>query len=56
MTMVPISDNRIGLERVLTCGLALGALLALGFRAQDIFVAAAIPAFGVTLLMTMFGR
>ena len=33
-----------------------GVLLALGFRAQDIFVAAAIPAFGVALLMAIFAR
>jgi len=30
-----------------------GILLALGFRAQDIFVAASIPAFAVTLLMAI---
>ena len=33
-----------------------GVLLALGFRAQDIFVAAAVPAFGVALLMALLGR
>jgi hypothetical protein len=31
-------------------------LLALGFRAQQIFVAAAIPAFGAALLMAILGR
>ena len=33
-----------------------GALLALGFRGQDIFVAASIPAFSAALLMVMLGR
>ncbi len=33
-----------------------GLLLALGFRTRDIFVAAAIPAFGVTVLMAILGR
>ena len=33
-----------------------GALLALGFRAQQVFLAAAIPAFGATLLMAILGR
>jgi MFS transporter, AAHS family, 4-hydroxybenzoate transporter len=33
-----------------------GVLLALGFRARDIFVAAAIPAFVATLLMAIVGR
>jgi len=33
-----------------------GMLLALSFRAQQIFVAAAIPAFGATLLMAILGR
>jgi AAHS family 4-hydroxybenzoate transporter-like MFS transporter len=33
-----------------------GALLARGFRAQDIILAAAVPAFGVTLLMAVLGR
>jgi AAHS family 4-hydroxybenzoate transporter-like MFS transporter len=33
-----------------------GVLLALGFRAQQIFVAAAIPAFGAALLMAILGR
>jgi AAHS family 4-hydroxybenzoate transporter-like MFS transporter len=33
-----------------------GVLLARGFRAQDIIVAAAVPAFGVTLLMAILGR
>ena len=33
-----------------------GILLALGFRAQDIFVAASVPAFGVTVLMATLGR
>ena len=33
-----------------------GALLALGFRAQRIFVAAFIPAFGAALLMAILGR
>lgn len=33
-----------------------GVLLALGFRAQDIFVAASIPAFGVAVLMATLGR
>ena len=33
-----------------------GVLLALGFRARDIFVAAAIPAFVATLLMATLGR
>jgi MFS transporter, AAHS family, 4-hydroxybenzoate transporter len=33
-----------------------GVLLALGFRAQQVFVAAAMPAFGATLLMAILGR
>ena len=33
-----------------------GVLLALGWRARDIFIAAALPAFGVTLLMAILGR
>jgi MFS transporter, AAHS family, 4-hydroxybenzoate transporter len=33
-----------------------GVLLALGWRAQGIFIALAIPAFGTTLLMAMLGR
>ncbi len=33
-----------------------GALLALGFRTREIFVAAAIPAFGATILMAILGR
>jgi AAHS family 4-hydroxybenzoate transporter-like MFS transporter len=33
-----------------------GILLALGFRTQDIFVVASIPAFGVALLMAVLGR
>ena len=33
-----------------------GVLLELGFRARELFVAAAVPAFGVTLLMAMLGR
>jgi AAHS family 4-hydroxybenzoate transporter-like MFS transporter len=33
-----------------------GVLLAYGFRAQDIITAAAVPAFGVTLLMAILGR
>lgn len=33
-----------------------GVLLALGVRASNIFVVAAIPAFGVTLLMAILGR
>jgi AAHS family 4-hydroxybenzoate transporter-like MFS transporter len=33
-----------------------GVLLALGFRAREIFVLAAIPAFGVALLMMILGR
>ncbi len=33
-----------------------GALLAVGFRARDIFLAAVIPAFGATLLMAALGR
>jgi AAHS family 4-hydroxybenzoate transporter-like MFS transporter len=33
-----------------------GALLALGFRAQKLFVAASIPAFGTALLMAILGR
>jgi MFS transporter, AAHS family, 4-hydroxybenzoate transporter len=33
-----------------------GVLLARGFRAQDIIVAAAVPAFSVTLLMAILGR
>jgi AAHS family 4-hydroxybenzoate transporter-like MFS transporter len=33
-----------------------GVLLARGFRAQDIFVAAAIPAFAMALLMAVLGR
>jgi AAHS family 4-hydroxybenzoate transporter-like MFS transporter len=33
-----------------------GVLLAYGFRAQDIIAAAAVPAFGVTLLMAILGR
>jgi|HubBroStandDraft_4_1064222.scaffolds.fasta_scaffold01973_9 AAHS family 4-hydroxybenzoate transporter-like MFS transporter len=33
-----------------------GVLLALGIRAQDIFLAASIPAFGVTVLMAILGR
>jgi hypothetical protein len=31
-------------------------LLAYGFRAQDIIAAAAVPAFGVALLMAILGR
>jgi AAHS family 4-hydroxybenzoate transporter-like MFS transporter len=33
-----------------------GALLALGFRARDIFVVVVIPVFTVTLLMAILGR
>ncbi len=33
-----------------------GVLLALGFRAQDIFVAAALPILSVTVLMAMLGQ
>jgi AAHS family 4-hydroxybenzoate transporter-like MFS transporter len=33
-----------------------GTLLALGFRTREIFVAAAVPAFGVTILMAILGR
>jgi AAHS family 4-hydroxybenzoate transporter-like MFS transporter len=33
-----------------------GVLLACGFRARDIIVAAAVPAFGVTLFMAILGR
>jgi AAHS family 4-hydroxybenzoate transporter-like MFS transporter len=33
-----------------------GALLALGFRARDIFVVVVIPVFTVTLLMATLGR
>ena len=33
-----------------------GVLLAYGFRAQDIIAAAAVPAFGVALLMAILGR
>jgi MFS transporter, AAHS family, 4-hydroxybenzoate transporter len=33
-----------------------GVLLAWGFRAQEIIVAAAVPAFGATLLMAILGR
>jgi hypothetical protein len=33
-----------------------GAGSALGWRAQGIFIAPAIPAFGITLLMAMLGR
>jgi AAHS family 4-hydroxybenzoate transporter-like MFS transporter len=33
-----------------------GVLLAFGLRAQDIFLAAVIPAFGATLLMAILGR
>jgi AAHS family 4-hydroxybenzoate transporter-like MFS transporter len=33
-----------------------GALLVLGFRTREIFVAAAIPAFGATILMAILGR
>ncbi len=33
-----------------------GALLGLGFRTRELFVAAAVPAFGVTLLMAILGR
>jgi MFS transporter, AAHS family, 4-hydroxybenzoate transporter len=33
-----------------------GVLLALGWRARDIFIVAAIPLFGVTLLMAILGR
>ena len=37
-------------------GLLGGALLALSFRAQKIFIAASIPAFGAALLMAILGR
>jgi MFS transporter, AAHS family, 4-hydroxybenzoate transporter len=33
-----------------------GVLLALGWRAQGMFIALAVPAFGVTLLMAILGR
>jgi MFS transporter, AAHS family, 4-hydroxybenzoate transporter len=33
-----------------------GVLLGLGFRVQHIFIAAALPVFGVTVLMAMLGR
>jgi hypothetical protein len=33
-----------------------GVLLALGWRAQSIFVALAMPAFAVALLMALLGR
>ena len=33
-----------------------GLLLSLGFRPQNMFLAAAIPAFGATLLMAILGR
>ena len=48
----------LGLGRVGTIAGPLlgGVLLALGFRAQDIFALAAIPLFGVTVLMAIFGR
>ena len=48
----------LGLGRVGTIAGPLlgGVLLALGFRARDIFALAAIPLFGVTVLMAIFGR
>jgi MFS transporter, AAHS family, 4-hydroxybenzoate transporter len=48
----------LGAGRVGTIGGALlgGALLALGFPAQKIFVAVSIPAFGAALLMVILGR
>ena len=48
----------LGAGRVGAIGGALvgGALLALGFRAQKIFVAASIPSFGAALLMEILGR
>ena len=48
----------LGLGRVGTIAGPLlgGVLLALGFRAQSIFVAAAIPVFAVTVLMAILGR
>jgi AAHS family 4-hydroxybenzoate transporter-like MFS transporter len=48
----------LGAGRVGTIGGALlgGALLTLGFRARNIFVAACIPAFGAALLMAILGR
>jgi MFS transporter, AAHS family, 4-hydroxybenzoate transporter len=33
-----------------------GVLLALGFQVRDIFVVAAVPVFGVTVLMAILGR
>jgi MFS transporter, AAHS family, 4-hydroxybenzoate transporter len=48
----------LGLGRVGTIGGPLlgGVLLGLGFRAQGIFVTAAIPVFVVTVLMAILGR
>jgi len=48
----------LGLGRVGTIAGPLlgGVLLALGFRARDIFALAAIPLFGVTVLMAIFGQ
>ena len=48
----------LGAGRVGAIGGALvgGALLALGFRAQKIFVAASIPSFGAALLMEILRR
>ena len=48
----------LGLGRVGTIAGPLlgGVLLTLGFRAQGIFIAAAIPIFAVTILMAILGR
>jgi MFS transporter, AAHS family, 4-hydroxybenzoate transporter len=46
----------VGRMGTIGAGLLGGALLALSFRTQKIFVAASIPAFGAALLMAILGR